>query len=87
MTVRRFHTQDYTGGWVCALPIEFAATVAAILDEKHQSIPLNDDGPSLYALGCIDKYIVVLASLPLGEMGTNSTAVVGTRMQLKFPLT
>jgi nucleoside phosphorylase len=84
MTLRRLHIQDYTVGWVCALPIELAAATA-ILDEKHQSLPHNDDDPSLYTLGRIGKHNVVLASLPSGQMGTNSTAVVGTRMQLKFP--
>jgi nucleoside phosphorylase len=84
MALRRLRIQDYTVGWVCALPIELAAATA-ILDEKHQSLPHDDNDPYLYTLGCIGEHNVVLACLPAGQMGTNSAAVVATRMQSKFP--
>jgi len=84
MTLHWLRIQDYTVGWVCALPIELAAATA-MLDERHQSLPHDDNDPNLYTLGRIGEHNVVLASLPSGQMGTNSAAVVATRMQLKFP--
>src|SRR5436190_8925539 len=84
MTLRRLRNQDYTVGWVCALPIELA-TATVILDEKHQNLSHDDNDPNLYTLGRIGEHNVVLASLPSGQMGTNSAAVVTTQMQLKFP--
>jgi nucleoside phosphorylase len=84
MTLRRLRIQDYTIGWVCALPIELAAATA-MLDEKHQSLSHDDNNHYLYTLGRVGEHNVVLACLPAGQMGNNSAAVVATRMQSKFP--
>ena len=84
MSLRRLRIQDYTVGWVCALPIELAAATV-MLDEKHQSLPHDDNDPNLYTLGSIGKHNIVLACLPAGQTGTNSAAAVATRMQSKFP--
>jgi nucleoside phosphorylase len=83
MTLRRLRFQDYTVGWVCALPIELA-TATAMLDEKHQSLSYDDNDLNLYTLGRIGEHNVVVACLPAGQMGTNSAAVVATRMQSTF---
>lgn len=69
----------------CALPIELAAATAT-LDEKHQSLPHDDNDSYLYTLGRTGEHNVVLACLLAGQMGTHSAAVVATRMQAKFPL-
>jgi len=63
MLLRRLRIQDYTVGWVCALPIELAAATA-VLDEKHQSLPHDDIDPNLYTLGSIGQHNVALACLP-----------------------
>jgi nucleoside phosphorylase len=84
MSLRRLRIQDYTVGWVCALPIELAAATV-MLDEKHQSLPHDDNDHNLYTLGSIGKHNVVLACLPAGQTGTNSAAAVATRMQSSFP--
>jgi hypothetical protein len=84
MALHLLRIEDYTVGWVCALPIELAAATA-ILDEKHQSLPCDDNDPYLYTLSCIGKHNVVLVCLPAGQTGTYSAAVVKTRMQAKFP--
>jgi hypothetical protein len=76
MTLRRLRIQDFAVGWVCALPIEIAAATA-MLDEKHQSLPHDDNDPYLYTLGCIGEHNVVLACLPAGQMGTNWDAETG----------
>jgi nucleoside phosphorylase len=80
---RKLRPQDYTVGWVCALPDELAAA-AELLDEEHQRHPnsLNDD--NLYTLGCMNGHNVVIACLPAGRLGTNSAAIVASHMKLTF---
>ncbi len=80
----RPHYLHYTIGWVCALPIEHAAA-RAMLDEEHPDPPYDENDPNLYVLGRVGDHNVVLVSLPAGVMGTNSAAVVATRMLAKFP--
>jgi hypothetical protein len=75
MTQRRLCVQDYTVGWVCALPIELAAA-AETLDEEHQDLPTDANDTNLYTLGRIGEHNVVVACLPAGQIGTNSAAAV-----------
>jgi hypothetical protein len=56
--------QDYAVGWACALLIKLAAATA-MLDEKHQSLPYDDNDPYLCTLSCIGKHNVVLTCLPI----------------------
>jgi nucleoside phosphorylase len=74
---------DYTVGWMCALPIEMTAA-RAMLDEIHpsHSPPLSDH--NTYVLGRIGKHNIVIACLPKGETGNNSAATVATRMASTF---
>jgi hypothetical protein len=37
MARRQVRREEYTVGWVCALPIEFAAA-QAMLDEEHEDL-------------------------------------------------
>ena len=74
---------DYTVGWVCALPIELAAA-QAMLDEQHPDLPQTGDDANTYVLGRIGPHNVVLACLPAGQTGTNSAAVVATQMKSTF---
>ncbi|KAF2187448.1 purine and uridine phosphorylase [Zopfia rhizophila CBS 207.26] len=80
---RKLRLQDYTVGWVCALPDELAAA-AELLDEEHQRHPnsLNDD--NLYTLGCMNGHNVVIACLPAGRPGTSSAATVASHMKSTF---
>ncbi|KAL9473957.1 hypothetical protein ACSS6W_008337 [Trichoderma asperelloides] len=70
---------DYTVGWICALPKEHRAAVA-MLDEVHTSplSPFNE--PGVCTLGSIDKYNVVIVCLPQGLVGTTSASVFATWM-------
>jgi nucleoside phosphorylase len=72
--------EDYTVGWICALPIERAAA-EQMLDEEFEDC--NFSNP--YALGRIGGHNVVIACLPAGQIGLTSAAVVATQMQSKFP--
>ncbi|KAI0598408.1 nucleoside phosphorylase domain-containing protein [Biscogniauxia sp. FL1348] len=77
-------SNDYTVGWVCALPKEQTAATA-MLDEIHESLPkpLSDD--NTYTLGSIGGHNVVIACLPKGKIGTSSAATVAARMVDTFP--
>lgn len=57
---RKLHLEDYTVGWVCALPDEPAA-VAELLDEEHRRHPNDLNDGNLYTLGCMSSYNVVIA--------------------------
>jgi len=83
MERRRLCIQDYTVGWVCALPIELAAATKT-LDEEHQALPQDENDPNVYTLGCIGEHNVVLACLPAGQTGTSPAAAVAIRMKAKL---
>jgi hypothetical protein len=67
---RSYHNNDYTVGWVCALPAELA-TAQEMLDEEHLDL-------ELYALDSIGGHKVA------GRIGDNPAAAVWTRMQATF---
>src|SRR5437667_10525639 len=75
---------DYTVGWVCALPKEHTAAIA-MLDQKHPDLPKPPNDHNTYTLGCIGKHNIVIACLPKGKVGNNSSATVATRMTSTFP--
>ena len=70
MVQRRLHVEDYTVGWVCALPIELAAATE-MLDEEHQNLPRDSNDTNIYTLGRISERNFVIACLPMGQTGTN----------------
>ena len=75
---------DYTVGWVCALPKEQTAATA-MLDQRHTDLPKPPNDPNTYTLGSIGKHNIVIACLPKGKLGTNSAATVATQMVRTFP--
>lgn len=75
--------EDYTIGWICALPIEMAAAVG-MLDEDHDTLPQNPRDNNSYTLGRIGDHNVVIVCLPAGIMGTTSAALVATQMLITF---
>ncbi|OJJ65880.1 hypothetical protein ASPBRDRAFT_139251 [Aspergillus brasiliensis CBS 101740] len=84
MRERQPHREDYTVGWVCALPIELAAA-QAMLDTEHSSIRLQIDDPSIFILGNIAGHNIVITCLPDGQIGTSSAATVAIQMRSAFP--
>ncbi|KAH8711820.1 hypothetical protein GQ44DRAFT_763039 [Phaeosphaeriaceae sp. PMI808] len=70
-TMRRLDVAAYTVGWICALPVEFAAA-QIMLDEEH--LPPEGIDPNQYTLGCIGVHNVVLVSLPAGKIGIGAAA-------------
>ncbi|RPA76564.1 purine and uridine phosphorylase [Ascobolus immersus RN42] len=77
--------EDYTIGWICALPIEYAAA-QLFLDKTHD--PLESIAPgdnNGYTLGKMGQHNVVLTVLPDTEYGTASAATAVTDMTRSFP--
>ncbi|CZR65340.1 related to nucleoside phosphorylase [Phialocephala subalpina] len=78
-------SDDYTIGWVCALPKEQTAATA-MLDEIHADLPTKPpNDTNAYTLGSIGKHNIVIACLPKGKLGTSSAATVAIQMVRTFP--
>jgi hypothetical protein len=45
--------EDYTIAWICALPLELAAS-RAMLDDEHRPLPIDTADDNAYVLGHID---------------------------------
>lgn len=79
--------EQYTVGWIAALPDEMTAALE-LLDEEHDPPTEWTQPPrdiNKYYFGRISKLNIILACLPLGDIGTNNAAVVGTTMISTFP--
>ncbi|KAK6528956.1 hypothetical protein TWF694_004183 [Orbilia ellipsospora] len=77
-------SDDYTIGWVCALPVELAAAIS-LLDERHLPLPQSEKDDNTYSFGRIGSCNVIIACLPKGEYGVTSAAKVITKMVGSFP--
>ncbi|KAH7061788.1 Pfs, NB-ARC and ankyrin domain protein [Paraphoma chrysanthemicola] len=82
---RRLRREDYTVGWVCALPVELAAA-KAMLDEEHENAirEVGDNDENVYCMGSVAGHNVVIVCLPAGHIGTNPAAAVATQMRTAF---
>jgi nucleoside phosphorylase len=82
---RQLCHEDYTVGWVCALPIELAAA-REMLDETHSDLSRTpgDNDENLYTLGSIDGHNIAIVCLPAGRIGNNPAAAVATQMKATF---
>ncbi|VUC20109.1 unnamed protein product [Clonostachys rosea] len=76
--------EEYTVGWVCALPLELAAATS-MLDECHLRLPNKPGDDNMYNFGRIGQHNIVIACLPSGHYGTTNAAVVANNMQRSFP--
>ncbi|KAI6086960.1 nucleoside phosphorylase domain-containing protein [Hypoxylon rubiginosum] len=84
MTAESRTHNDYTVGWVCALPKEQTAAIA-MLDHRHTSLPKPPNDHNTYALGSIGKHNIVIACLPKGKIGTTPAATAAIQMINTFP--
>jgi nucleoside phosphorylase len=82
---RQLRREDYTVGWVCALPVERAAA-QAMLDEEHAyaARESSDNDDNVYCLGSVAGHNVVIVCLPAGCIGNNPAAAVATQMRAAF---
>jgi nucleoside phosphorylase len=75
---------DYTVGWICALPLEMAAA-KAMLDEVHDSLPVHQPTDhNTYILGNIKEHNIVIACLPSGDYGLVSANTVAMQLLSSF---
>ncbi|KAL2844157.1 hypothetical protein BJY01DRAFT_264054 [Aspergillus pseudoustus] len=84
---RKLTAADYTVGWICALPLELAAS-EGMLDRIHDagsSLSLSEGDQNSYILGEIGGHNVVMACLPTGSMGQTSATTVAVDMMHSFP--
>lgn len=81
-STRRSH-DDYTVGWVCALPIEMGAA-KLMLDEVHDDLPLSSTDHNTYILGSMKGHNIVIACLPSGEVGLVSANTVAMQLLSSF---
>ncbi|KAL7910347.1 hypothetical protein GGI35DRAFT_362990 [Trichoderma velutinum] len=79
-----FSHEDYTIGWICALPKEQTAAIS-MLDHKHPDIPSLTNDDNVYTLGSIGGHNIVIVCLPKGRYGNNSAATIATKMTSSFP--
>ncbi|KAM0286538.1 hypothetical protein ACHAO9_008166 [Fusarium lateritium] len=75
---------DYTVGWVCALPKELTAATA-MLDRRHPILSKPENDNNAYTLGTIGEHNVVIACLPKGMIGNAPAATVVSCMATTFP--
>ena len=75
---------DYTIGWVCALPIEMAAA-KCMLQTVHDSLENSPGDSNTYSLGSLHGHNIVIACLPMAGYGTNNAAIVASNMRRTFP--
>lgn len=80
----RLQYEDYSVGWICALPLEMAAA-EAMLDEFHETLPGKHGDSNAYTLGSIASHNIAMACLPKGGMGNNNSATAATHMLRTFP--
>ncbi|KAH8756780.1 hypothetical protein F5883DRAFT_164287 [Diaporthe sp. PMI_573] len=79
-----FALEEYTVGWVSALPLEMAAA-KGMLDQVHPN--LSEQNPAdhnSYVLGQIQGHNVAIACLPAGIYGTTTAATVAKDMLRTF---
>lgn len=76
---------DYTVGWVCALPVEVAAA-KAMLDRIHPNLPADPtvNDTNSYVLGSLNGHNVVLAYPSSGVYGITSAAAVAAQLRAGF---
>lgn len=74
---------DYTVGWICALPLEMAAA-KLMLDAIHPSLPRPPTDQNTYIVGNIGDHNVVIACLPSGAYGIVSAATVAIQLLSSF---
>jgi nucleoside phosphorylase len=81
----RLRREDYTVGWVCALPVELAAA-KVMLDETHEDTTreAGNNDENVYCMGSVAGHNVVIGCLPAGHIGNNSAAAVATQMRAAF---
>ena len=87
-TLKALDSHDqYTVGWIAALPIERAAATA-MLDERHdkpRGFIQHQADTNAYTWGRMGEHNVVIASLPAGVYGIASAATTASNLLSSLP--
>ncbi|KAF9873982.1 g-protein beta wd-40 repeats containing [Colletotrichum karsti] len=76
--------EEFTVGWVCALPLEMAAA-KGMLDQSYSDLQQQDPADhNSYMLGRIGGHHIVIACLPTGVYGTTPAATVAKDLLRTF---
>ncbi|KAJ5168591.1 uncharacterized protein N7482_004185 [Penicillium canariense] len=75
---------SYTVAWICALPVEEAAS-EAMLDETHVNLSQQQNDTNSYTLGRLGFHNVAIACLPSGDHGIKTAAIALSHMISTFP--
>lgn len=82
---RQYTHDDYTVGWICALPKTELVAASAMLDIKHPVLSAADSkDTNSYLFGSIGAHNVVIACLPAQETGKVNAATVAKDMMRSF---
>ncbi|KAL3442973.1 nucleoside phosphorylase domain-containing protein [Aspergillus insuetus] len=73
---------DYTIGWIAALPVEFAAA-RAMLTHRHKRLPVAAGDSNAYFLGSIGDHNIAIACI--NEAGGLPASIVASNMVKTFP--
>ncbi|KAG6003639.1 hypothetical protein E4U21_001842 [Claviceps maximensis] len=84
MSLPRLAYHEYTIGWICARREELLAATA-MLDQRHEHLPVPLSDYNRYVLGSIGRFNIVVACLPVWEIGSPSASIVAKRIQATFP--
>jgi nucleoside phosphorylase len=83
MARRRLRREEYTVGWLCALPIELVAA-QEMLDEEREDLEHDENDNNLYSLGRIGDHNIVVVCLLVGLIGNNPATAIATQMKATF---
>ncbi|KAG9852947.1 purine and uridine phosphorylase, partial [Aureobasidium melanogenum] len=77
--------QQYTVGWICAIPTEYTAARQFPDEEHDRPAHVSAHDSNDYTLGKMAGHNVVIAVLPDGEYGVSSATAVAKDMLHSFP--
>ncbi|KAK5128141.1 hypothetical protein LTR08_004177 [Meristemomyces frigidus] len=76
--------EDYTVGWICALPVPEWKASRTLLDEVHKDLPLGAAAKLQYVYGTMNAHNVVMGCLPDSQTGVGAAAAVASEMGSTF---
>lgn len=82
----QYSNQDYTVGWLCALPRSELTAARRMLDRPHKDpVNLNADDENSYFFGDINGHKVVITCMPPEETGILSAQKLVQPLKRSFP--
>ena len=80
----KLRREDYTVGWLCALPLSELVAARCMLDYEHEPLESLPDDQNAYFYGSIGQHNVVICSLPGGIPGKVSAAIQAESLRKSF---